>query len=62
MIIAVTDYSHSQMNMNKILYTMKFSTNTKSTLTTTDLNKFVAQFKVLLRQRKELVVEIKENH
>ena len=41
---------------------MKFSTNTKSTITTTDLNKFVAQFKVLLRQRKELVVEIKENH
>ena len=62
MIIAVTDYSHSQMNMNKVLYTMKLSSNTKPTITTTDLNKFVAQFKVLLRQRKELVVEIKESH
>lgn len=40
---------------------MKLSTNTKPTITTTDLNKFVAQVKVLLRQRKELLIEIREN-
>jgi len=41
---------------------MKLSTNTKPTITTTELNKFISQCKVLLRQRKELVVEIKESH
>ena len=42
-----------------LLLTAKFSSNTKSTITNAELNKLVNQIKVLMRQKKELIVEIK---
>ena len=42
-----------------LLLTAKFSSNTKPTITNTELNKLMNQLKVFIRQKKELIVEIK---
>ncbi len=42
-----------------LLLIAKFSSNTKPTITNVELNKLVNQIKVFMRQKKELIVEIK---